>query len=83
MQQLRVWDEDCLFEIELRTPFPFSGLEDHRAEPLIQAALLMSVATLLEGGDWPSRALHVLQEFMRQMHDALVEKLPADRTDRR
>jgi hypothetical protein len=43
----------------------------------------MSVATLLEGGDWPSRALHVLQEFMRQMHDALVEKLPADRTDRR
>jgi hypothetical protein len=74
-QRLRVSDKDCFVEVELRTPLPFDHLRDERAEPLIRTALLLAVAALLEGGEWPTRALYALREFMVVMHDALQGKL--------
>ncbi len=71
MQRLQIRDRDQFFEVDVRTALPFAALGDHRAEALIQAAMLMSIATLLEGGEWPSLALRMLRDFMAEMQRAI------------
>jgi hypothetical protein len=68
MARFRLADRDGLFRLDLRTTLPASVLADERTEPVLAAALLMAVATLIEGGDWPTRALETMRDFMSEMH---------------
>ncbi len=71
MQRMCIRDRDHFFQVDVLTTLPFDVWQDDRAEPLIRVAMLMSLAALLEGGEWPSRALYTLREFMFQMHAAV------------
>lgn len=68
MARFHLADRDGLFDLEVRTSLPAAVLSDERTEPVLASALLLSVATLIEGGEWPTRALQHLRAFMSAMH---------------
>ncbi len=68
MARFRLADQDGLFELDIQTTLPPAILADERTEPVLSAALLMALATLIEGGEWPTRVLEHMREFMSVMH---------------
>ncbi len=78
MARYLITNDAGLFTADIETTVASlsQGLERDQAEPLISTALLMSMAALTEGGDWPFRALAQLQNFMRDMCQTMqAEKL--------
>ena len=73
MQHWRLQDKDNLFRVDVCLSLPFELVTDERAEPLLRSALLMALATLLEGGEWPTLALYTIRKFLMQMLTALEE----------
>lgn len=68
MARFRLADRDGLFHLEVKTSLPAAVFADERTEPVLASALLMAVATLIEGGEWPTRALYHMRDFMSAMH---------------
>lgn len=62
-------DANGLFTAEIETSGSIlaEGLEDTRAAMVVSSALFMAIATLAEGGDWPSLAVENLRHFMLAM----------------
>lgn len=71
MQHFRLRDKDNLFQVDVRLWLPFEMVTDERAESLLQSTLLMAMAVLLEGGEWPNHALYTIRDFMLRMQREL------------
>ena len=73
MAQLLISDGTGYFTVEIETSGPVmqAALADGRAESVVCTAVMLALATLAEGGEWPAAALQTLQSFMSDMRDAL------------
>jgi len=73
MARYFISDNHGLFTADIETSGGVlsSGLDDARAESLMSSAVLMAMATLAEGGEWPKRALEHLRAFMLAMQESV------------
>jgi hypothetical protein len=62
-------DANGLFTAEIETSGPViaDGMDDTRAAMVVSSALFMAIATLAEGGDWPTLAVETVRDFMQAM----------------
>ena len=60
-------------DIETRVASLVKGMQGGKGESIISTAMLMAMATLAEGGDWPLRALAHMRAFMEDMQASVED----------
>lgn len=73
MARYYITDEHGLFTADIETSGTVlsNGMDDERAASVFGSALFLAMATLAQGGDWPSLALEHLRDFMQAMQNSV------------
>ena len=76
MARFLVCDEAGHFcvDIEANSAILSDAIDDPRADPVVRSAVMLALASLAEGGAWPTLALETLSGFMSGMLTELSRK---------
>lgn len=72
MPRIIIKDTDGRFTAEVRVKGDAgNALGDEKAEAVVSSALLLALASLVRGGEWPEHALAHMQDFLLVMRREL------------